>query len=337
MAEMADVCSTHQPYRNNGNNDDGTLHPLKTILNWLSFFFQILLQIIRDTPSWAQVLTYVGFRKHHLLLSSDTSDSSENGLSSPTVFKTLRAELEMVEEEDSTLVFGPACPALPPAYSNGVLEKMTVVLDLDETLVCAYETSSLPTIIRTQATEAGLKSFELECTSTEREADGRLKVNHVTVFERPGLHDFLEQLSEFADLVLFTAGLEGYASPLVDKIDVENRFCLRLYRPATTTTEQREHVKDLSCLSRSFSRTVLVDNNPFSFLLQPLNGIPCIPFYAGQPNDNQLMEAILPLLKHLSLEQDVRPILHERFRMPEWFEKQGLPMSDWIHDSSCSN
>lgn len=130
--------------------------------------------------------------------------------------------------------------------------------------------------------------------------------------------------------------------------------------------EQREHVKDLSCLSRSFSRIVLVDNNPFSFLLQPLNGIPCIPFYAGQPNDNQvlaicrsifsntqvnifsilfdicffrvqLMEAILPLLKHLSLEQDVRPILHERFRMPEWFEKQGLPMSDWIHDSSCSN
>lgn len=95
-----------------------------------------------------------------------------------------------------------------------------------------------------------------------KEADGRLKVNHVTVFERPGLHDFLEQLSEFADLVLFTAGLEGvdiftvhsfdfifsvvlihvfqknsgYASPLVDKIDVENRFCLRLYRPATTTT-----------------------------------------------------------------------------------------------------
>lgn len=53
--------------------------------------------------------------------------------------------------------------------------------------------------------------------------------------------------------------------------------------------EQREHVKDLSCLSRSFCRTVLVDNNPFSFLLQPLNGIPCIPFYAGQPNDNQVL------------------------------------------------
>lgn len=31
----------------------------------------------------------------------------------------------------------------------------------------------------------------------------------MTVFERPGLHEFLEKLSQFADLVLFTAGLEG--------------------------------------------------------------------------------------------------------------------------------
>lgn len=42
-----------------------------------------------------------------------------------------------------------------------------------------------------------------------KESDGRPKVNYVTVFERPGLHEFLKQLSEFADLVLFTAGLEG--------------------------------------------------------------------------------------------------------------------------------
>lgn len=43
-----------------------------------------------------------------------------------------------------------------------------MVLDLDETLVCAYETSSLPNIVRTQATEAGLKWFELECTSSDK-------------------------------------------------------------------------------------------------------------------------------------------------------------------------
>lgn len=45
--------------------------------------------------------------------------------------------------------------------------------------------------------------------------------------------------------------------------------------------EFREHVKDLSCLIKDLCRLVLVDNNPFSFLLQPLNGLPCISFSAG--------------------------------------------------------
>nr|CAN64082.1 hypothetical protein VITISV_006933 [Vitis vinifera] len=206
---------------------------------------------------------------------------------------------------------------------------MQVVLDLDETLVCAYETSSLPASIRNQAIESGLKWFELECVSSDKECEGKPKVNYVTVFERPGLREFLKQLSEFSELVLFTAGLEGYARPLVDRIDVENLFSLRLYRPSTISTEYREHVKDLSCLSKDLCRIVIVDNNPFSFLLQPLNGVPCIPFSAGQPNDGQLLEVLLPLLKHLSQQNDVRPVLYDRFRMPEWFQKHGIPASGW--------
>jgi RNA polymerase II subunit A small phosphatase-like protein len=47
-------------------------------------------------------------------------------------------------------------------------------------------------------------------------------------------------------------------------------------------------VKDLSCLSKEFSRIVIVDNNPFSFIVQPLNGIPCVPFSAGQHSDDQV-------------------------------------------------
>lgn len=45
---------------------------------------------------------------------------------------------------------------------------LQVVLDLDETLVSAYETSSLPDNLRTQAIEAGLKWFELECISSAK-------------------------------------------------------------------------------------------------------------------------------------------------------------------------
>lgn len=41
----------------------------------------------------------------------------------------------------------------------------------------------------------------------------------------------------------------------------------------------------------------------------------------------QLLEVLLPLLNHLSLQKDVRPVLHERFHMPEWFQMHGIPAS----------
>ncbi|XP_010535319.1 PREDICTED: carboxy-terminal domain RNA polymerase II polypeptide A small phosphatase 1 [Tarenaya hassleriana] len=289
-----------------------SLQVWKALVNWLAFFYQIFLQILRA----------VGY--HHLLSSS--SSSSDKAVANG--FKPLPVvELpELASESPATveIASGRTYGERDGHGYGGRFAKLTVVLDLDETLICAYETSSLPVSLRNQAIEGGLKWFELECISSDKECDGKPKINYVTVFERPGLHEFLEQLSQFANLVLFTAGLEGYARPLVDRIDTRNAFSLRLYRPSTVSTQYRDHVKDLSCTSNNMCRTVIVDNNPFSFLLQPLNGIPCIPFSAGQANDTQLLDVILPLLKHLSEQEDIRPILYDRFHMPEWFEKQGI-------------
>ncbi|CAL0307590.1 unnamed protein product [Lupinus luteus] len=282
------------------SNSPRTQQVWKSVLSWFGFFFQIFFQIIRALS-------------HYPLLSFSSSNSNSS-------FKPLPS-IQLHHHLDS-----PPETAVSDHYPS---QKLLVVLDLDETLVCAYETSSLPAALRTQAIEAGLNWFELECVSSDKEGEGKPKINYVTVFERPGLKEFIRQLSEFADLVLFTAGLEGYARPLVDRIDIENRFSLRLYRPSTTSTEYREHVKDLTYISKDLCRIVIVDNNPFSFLLQPVNGIPCIPFSAGQPHDTQLLDVILPLLKQLSEQKDVRPMLYEKFHMPDWFQKQGIPASCW--------
>ncbi|KAF9596935.1 hypothetical protein IFM89_014514 [Coptis chinensis] len=294
----------------------------KSVLSWLTFFlFQIFI------PSITHLFSLFAFRLSSPLLPSSSSASSFKPL--PVV------ELALQQESDST-VTGHVSSKEKEVGNDGKFEKLTVVLDLDETLVCSYETSILPDIVCNHAIESGLKWFDLECVSLDKDCDGKPKVNHVTVFERPGLQEFLEKISEFADLVLFTAGLEifchraGYARPLVDIIDVENRFGDRLYRPSTVSTEYREHVKDLSYLSKDLRRTVIVDNNPFSFVLQPLNGVPCIPFSVGQPYDEQLLGVLLPLLKHLSLQEDVKPILYDRFHMPEWFQQHGIPTSNWV-------
>ncbi|KAF8038512.1 hypothetical protein BT93_B1151 [Corymbia citriodora subsp. variegata] len=295
------------------------------LMNWLAFFLQVFLQILRGTPSLAQFLSYIGLRQSFLSSAAGAAPSS-----SPPPFKPLPVvEIPLQDSSPPEHAGSDSDVSVAAADEDDLVavEKLTIVLDLDETLVCAYETSSLPEIIRAQAIEAGLKWFELECVSSDKECDGKPKVNYVTVFERPGLHEFLKRIGEFANLILFTAGLEDYARPLVDRIDNDNLIGERLYRPSTVSTEYREHVKDLSCLSKDLCRIVIVDNNPFSFLLQPLNGIPCVPFSAGQPYDDQLLEVLLPLLKHLSLQRDVRPVLYERFRMPEWFQMHGIPAS----------
>ncbi|XP_023639664.1 CTD nuclear envelope phosphatase 1 homolog isoform X3 [Capsella rubella] len=281
-------------------------------VNWLDYFYEFFLKIL-------------GAVGHHSLLS--TSPSNKDGFKPLSVIDLP----EITAEPPLSVEIASARTSTERQVST--IQKLTVVLDLDETLVSAYETSSLPAALRKQAIEAGLKWFELECVSSTKECNGKPKTSYVTVFERPGLHEFLEQLSQFANLILFTAALEDYARPLVDRIDTQHVLNHRLYRPSTVTTQYRDHVKDLLCVSKNMYRTVIVDNNPFCFLLQPLNGIPCDSFTAEQPNDTQLLDVVLPLLKQLSEEEDVKLALYDRFHMPEWFEKQGIPLSYWTSSS----
>jgi TFIIF-interacting CTD phosphatase-like protein len=56
-------------------------------------------------------------------------------------------------------------------------------------------------------------------------------------------------------------------------------------------------MQDLSRLGRDLARTVLVDDSPSSFLMQPSNGLPIRPF-TGQSCDNDLL-TVRSLTLHL--------------------------------------
>lgn len=65
--------------------------------------------------------------------------------------------------------------------------------------------------------------------------------------------------------------------------------------------------------STDMARTVLVDNNPLSFICQPTNGILVASFY-DDPNDTALA-SVMQLIRHLDQAGDVRPILKDMFRL----------------------
>mmetsp|Transcript_24114 Transcript_24114/g.47894 ORF Transcript_24114/g.47894 Transcript_24114/m.47894 type:complete len:271 (-) Transcript_24114:111-923(-) len=160
------------------------------------------------------------------------------------------------------------------------------------------------------------------CRSFTLELPDNGDVVHVT--ERPHLRRFLDSLGTRPGRVaVFTAAMEVYARPVLDVVDGGGGvLSRRFYREhCTHHPSLHSYVKDLNVLGQSFDprRTVLVDNNPISFLAQPSNGILVSNFY-DDPADDGLLN-VLELLERLEGEEDVRTVLEGIFRMGEGLDE----------------
>lgn len=113
----------------------------------------------------------------------------------------------------------------------------------------------------------------------------------IFVVKRPGLTEFLERLSESFEVVVFTAGLEDYASQVLDKIDRKGVITQRLYRDSCREVNGR-YVKDLSMVvGEDLGSVLIVDDNPSSYSLQPENGVP-IKAFVDDLRDQELMKLV---------------------------------------------
>ena len=187
-------------------------------------------------------------------------------------------------------VSGPKGPLLPPPllFDNG---KKCLVLDLDETLV--HSSFHIP------------EAYDLIVPLSL--PDGG--VQNIYVAKRPGVDEFLAQVGNIFEVVIFTASLSRYADPVVDFLtegmnNISQTAVIRhrLYRESCLYL-QGLYVKDLSRLGRDLSQVVIVDNSPASFLLQPDNGIP-IKSWFSDTTDCEL-QYLLTSLNLLASSSDV--------------------------------
>ena len=170
---------------------------------------------------------------------------------------------------------------LPPNRTG----KKTLVLDLDETLV-----------------HSQFGPFEVP-------SDVIIKINldnefhDIHVLVRPGVKEFLEKLSKRFEIIIFTASISKYASPLLDILDKNNYCSFRLYRENCTFINS-SFVKDLKKLGRNLKDVIIVDNSPTAYCLNIENGIPILTWFEDK-TDRELYK-ICPVLEFLSLVPDVR-------------------------------
>ena len=138
-------------------------------------------------------------------------------------------------------------------------KEYTLVLDLDETLI----------------------HFSLN-----GENEGQL-------FFRPYLFEFLNSVSQFCEIIIFTAGVKEYAKIVLDII--ENRigkkiFDYRLYRENTIPNDEGVFIKDLSKIGRNLKKIIIVDNTKENYELQNENGIEIKSYYGFDDNKIDIIE-----------------------------------------------
>jgi len=133
---------------------------------------------------------------------------------------------------------------------------------------------------------------------------------------RPGVHKFLQEMSSYFELVVFTAGLKDYADWILNDFDRQGLISYRLYRHHTRF-RSGVYVKDLSKLGRSLQKTIIIDNIQENFMLQPENGIHIRGWY-NDPLDREL-EKLAPFLKSIVMRgaPDVRHELRSMRFAPE--------------------
>ena len=154
-------------------------------------------------------------------------------------------------------------PYLPQEKEGN--KNYTLVLDLDETLV----------------------SFRFDDNN-----QGILKM-------RPGLKKFLAEVNKKYEVVVFTAGTQEYADPILDIIEKDEKFFVkRLYRQHAVIINNI-YVKDLTKLGRDLSKIIIIDNMPQNFLLQKDNGIFIKNFFGQDQNDTALID-LIPILLNIA-------------------------------------
>lgn len=175
-------------------------------------------------------------------------------------------------------------------------KEKTLILDMDETLIAAKFEGKIPAKFQSQ--------FSFPFSGT---------VIHVRF--RPYLQDALEKLSQMYELVVFTAGVKDYATPILDKIDPDNTlFKKRLFRDTCIKCDQF-FIKDLDViLDRDKKNLLLVDNSILSFAFDLPNGVPINSFMGDEEDDKDLLY-LISFLEEAFFQADVREACEASFKL----------------------
>ena len=211
--------------------------------------------------------------------------------------------------------------------------KKILILDLDETLVHAdffeeldennIQKNKYDAIISFYTSENQSNAnnnnndnnTDNNTTDDESKDDSCEKVlNKVGIFLRPKVKEFLEEISKYFLIGIFTASIPEYADAVINYLDPEEKYIkFKLYRNDCINVQDLVRVKDLKIFGEeNLDRIVLLDNNIYSFSNQLSNGILINSFFDDE-NDDELSNVRKYLIEYIFPCDDVRKVNEQFF------------------------
>lgn len=164
---------------------------------------------------------------------------------------------------------------------NFIDSKPVIVLDLDDT------------IINCSLIKKTTYSFSVKIGNHQK----------AYVNSRPGLHEFLKEVSTMFEIFFFSASTNFYGNQIINFMAPDTPIKNRLFRDSCKNILGYS-VKDLTLLNRPINKILLIDDINGSALLQPDNLIRISP-WNGNEEDSVLLDQLLPILTRIKDEENL--------------------------------
>ena len=115
-------------------------------------------------------------------------------------------------------------------------------------------------------------------------------------FKRPGADEFIKNLAQYYELVVYTSQLSTYAEPILDRLDPQRLVQYRLYRDSTQYVNGK-HVRDLSKLNRDLRQVLLITADQDAYSLQPENAVKLFKWTTTDGGEDTTLLDLLPFLE----------------------------------------
>ncbi|XP_050432892.1 CTD nuclear envelope phosphatase 1 [Adelges cooleyi] len=188
-------------------------------------------------------------------------------------------------------------PLLPLSrHRLSMVKRKVLVLDLDETLIHSHHEG----VLRHPSKPEMPPDFILKVTIERHPV-------RFYVHKRPHVDFFLDVVSKWYELVVFTASMQIYGAAVADKLDNRRGILKRRFYRQHCTPEMGSYTKDLTSVSSDLSSVFILDNSPAAYRAFPDNAIP-IKSWFSDTSDTALLN-LLPMLDALRFTDDVRSVL----------------------------